>query len=37
MIPDCFVKAQEYDYSGALQEIRNGKKWGHWIWYIFLP
>ena len=30
--------AQEQSYAGyqeALQEIRNGCKVGHWIWYIF--
>ena len=30
-----FVKAQEYDYSAALAEIRAGHKRSHWIWYIF--
>lgn len=33
-----FVEAQESEYSGyaqALQEIRSGGKYGHWIWYIF--
>lgn len=32
---DRFVKAQEYDYAIALNEIRNGKKRSHWMWYIF--
>ena len=32
---DRFVKAQEKDYSVALEEIKNGKKRSHWIWYIF--
>lgn len=32
---DRFVKAQEYDYTIALNEIRNGKKRSHWMWYIF--
>jgi uncharacterized protein (DUF1810 family) len=30
-----FVKAQQQDYPRALSEIRNGKKKGHWMWYIF--
>ena len=30
-----FVKAQEYDYSAALAEIKAGHKRSHWIWYIF--
>ena len=30
-----FVSAQKRDYATALQEIRNGRKRSHWIWYIF--
>lgn len=30
-----FLKAQEKDYELALNEIKNGRKTGHWIWYIF--
>lgn len=30
-----FIEAQENQYSKALEEIRNGKKLSHWIWYIF--
>lgn len=30
-----FVEAQVRDYSMALNEIRNGYKCGHWMWYIF--
>ncbi len=30
-----FVEAQERDYKIALQEIKNGQKVTHWIWYIF--
>ena len=30
-----FLKAQEQTYSVALKEIQDGKKIGHWIWYIF--
>ncbi len=39
-IEDCydlqrFVEAQEGVFPTALQEIRNGKKQSHWMWYIF--
>ena len=30
-----FLSAQERDYATALQEVKNGRKQGHWIWYIF--
>ncbi len=30
-----YVQAQKCYYESALSEIRNGKKEGHWIWYIF--
>lgn len=33
-----FVEAQESEYCGyalALQEMQEGAKHGHWIWYIF--
>lgn len=30
-----FLKAQEHVYELALGEIKNGKKTGHWMWYIF--
>ncbi len=33
-----FVEAQDSEYSGyaqALQEMQEGAKHGHWIWYIF--
>ena len=30
-----FVEAQELMYLMALDEVRNGRKRGHWIWYIF--
>lgn len=30
-----FLDAQERDYATALQEIKNGKKRSHWMWYIF--
>ena len=30
-----FVEAQNMVYDMALQEIKNGQKRGHWIWFIF--
>lgn len=30
-----FFDAQERDYPIALQEIKNGRKVSHWMWYIF--
>ena len=30
-----FMTAQAADYADALDDIRNGRKRGHWIWYIF--
>lgn len=30
-----FLKAQKSSYPTALNEIKNGKKRSHWIWYIF--
>jgi uncharacterized protein (DUF1810 family) len=33
-----FIKAQNDKYEGydsALSEIRQGRKQGHWIWYVF--
>jgi uncharacterized protein (DUF1810 family) len=30
-----FLDAQENDYARALEEIKNGRKTGHWMWYIF--
>ncbi len=30
-----FVQAQEGSYARALQEIKNGHKTSHWMWYIF--
>ena len=32
---DRFVVAQEHVYAGALDELRRGRKTGHWIWFIF--
>jgi uncharacterized protein (DUF1810 family) len=30
-----FIEAQKSDYELALQQVRQGKKTGHWMWYIF--
>lgn len=30
-----FIDAQEINYDKALYEIKRGKKWSHWMWYIF--
>ncbi|MBX2921448.1 MAG: DUF1810 domain-containing protein [Chitinophagaceae bacterium] len=30
-----FLEAREHDFDAALQEIKNGRKTGHWMWYIF--
>ena len=30
-----FLKEQDYFYEQALQEIQDGKKRSHWIWFIF--
>jgi uncharacterized protein (DUF1810 family) len=30
-----FVSAQQGVYEGALRELRQGRKTGHWIWFIF--
>ena len=30
-----FVKAQEGIYDKALEEIKNGRKETHWMWFIF--
>jgi len=32
---DRFVVAQEHAYADALDELRRGRKMGHWIWFIF--
>ena len=32
-----FVEAQELDYAIALNEVKNGEKRGHWIWYMPRP
>lgn len=33
--PERFYEAQAYSYESALQELRNGRKTTHWMWYIF--
>lgn len=30
-----FIKAQENVYDNALNEIKNGRKISHWMWFIF--
>jgi uncharacterized protein (DUF1810 family) len=30
-----FLRAQENSYADALQEMKNGKKTSHWMWYVF--
>lgn len=30
-----FLEAQQHVFATALQEIRNGRKTSHWMWYIF--
>lgn len=30
-----FLTAQQGVYDGALRELRQGRKTGHWIWFIF--
>ena len=32
---DRFVRAQKGIYRGVLDELRQGRKTGHWIWFIF--
>jgi uncharacterized protein (DUF1810 family) len=32
---DRFIKAQENNFQTALEEINQGKKQTHWMWYIF--
>ena len=32
---DRFLEAQKLDYMSALNEIKDGEKRSHWIWYIF--
>lgn len=32
---DRFLNVQERSYGQALQEIKNGRKESHWMWYIF--
>lgn len=32
---DRFLTAQHVSYAQALEEIRGGRKTGHWMWYVF--
>ena len=32
---DRFLEAQKLDYMSALNQIKDGEKRSHWIWYIF--
>ena len=32
---DRFTEAQRRDYRTALEEIKDGRKRSHWMWYIF--
>jgi uncharacterized protein (DUF1810 family) len=32
---DRFLQAQEKTYEGVLAELKDGRKTGHWIWWIF--
>ena len=32
---DRFLKGQARNYDAALQEIREGCKRSHWMWYVF--
>ena len=32
---DRFVRAHQGVYDGVLDELRAGRKVGHWIWFIF--
>ena len=32
---DHFERAQAHVIDQAIEEIRSGKKTGHWIWYVF--
>lgn len=32
---DHFIAAQDPIYPGVLQQLRAGRKQGHWMWFIF--
>ena len=32
---DRFLEPHQADYATALEEVRNGRKVNHWMWYIF--
>ena len=30
-----FIAAQHHAYDSALEELRDGRKQGHWMWFVF--
>ena len=32
---DRFVLEQQHVYDGVVEELRRGRKTGHWVWFIF--
>ena len=32
---DRFLDAQRNIYARAYAEVRAGRKWDHWMWYVF--
>ena len=30
-----FIDAQKHKYESVVEELRDGRKYGHWMWYIF--
>jgi uncharacterized protein (DUF1810 family) len=32
---DRFVSAQASTYAQAVAELRQGRKTGHWMWFVF--
>jgi Uncharacterized conserved protein len=32
---DRFVRAQSTEYDRAVSELRSGKKYTHWMWFVF--
>ncbi len=33
--PDGFIKAQDPVFDQVLQELRDGRKRSHWMWFVF--
>jgi len=33
--PDRFVRAQDAVFERVRRELRDGRKRGHWMWYVF--